>query len=165
MEANMETPSETVVWEGNPSQLTNIGTYLACALVAAAIVVAGAMIRPEAYWVLFVPVLIALWRYLTLKFFRYRVTTERVGLTRGVLTKRTDSIELYRVKDTTLIEPFFLRLFGLSDVVLNSSDRTTPLLVLHAVPNGLALREQFRAIVARLRVQTAVRQADFAPER
>ena len=54
----MENPSETVVWEGNPSQLTNIGTYLACALVAAAIVVAGAMIRPEAYWVLFVPVLI-----------------------------------------------------------------------------------------------------------
>jgi membrane protein YdbS with pleckstrin-like domain len=165
MEANMENPSETVVWEGNPSQLTNIGTYLACALVAAAIVVAGAMIRPEAYWVLFVPVLIALWRYLTLKFFRYRVTTERVGLTRGVLTKRTDSIELYRVKDTTLIEPFFLRLFGLSDVVLNSSDRTTPLLVLHGVPTGLALREQIRAIVARLRVQKAGRVVDFAPER
>ena len=155
----MENPSETVVWEGNPSQLTNIGTYLACALVAAAIVV------PEAYWVLFVPVLIALWRYLTLKFFRYRVTTERVGLTRGVLTKRTDSIELYRVKDTTLIEPFFLRLFGLSDVVLNSSDRTTPLLVLHAVPNGLALREQIRANVERLRVQKSVREIDYAPER
>ena len=157
----MATTNETVVWEGNPSQLTNFGTYLACALVAAAIVVAGAMIRPEA----FVPALVALWRYLTLKFFRYRVTTERVGLTRGVLTKRTDSIELYRVKDTTLIEPFFLRLFGLSDVVLNSSDRTTPLLVLHAVPNGLALREQIRANVERLRVQKSVREVDFAPER
>jgi uncharacterized membrane protein YdbT with pleckstrin-like domain len=165
MEANMETTSETVVWEGNPSQMTNFGTYLACALVAAAIIVAGAMIRPEAYWVLFVPALIALWRYLTLKFFRYRVTTERVGLTRGVLSKRTDSIELYRVKDTTLIEPFFLRLFGLSDVVLNSSDRTTPLLVLHAVPNGLTLREQIRANVERLRVQKSVREIDYAPER
>jgi uncharacterized membrane protein YdbT with pleckstrin-like domain len=161
----METTNETVVWEGNPSQLTNFGTYLACALVAAAIVVAGVMIAPEAFWVLVVPVLVALWRYLTLKFFRYRVTTERVGLTRGVFTKRTDSIELYRVKDTTLIEPFFLRMLGLSDVVLNSSDRTTPLLVLHAVPNGLALREQIRANVERLRVQKSVREVDFAPER
>ena len=51
----MEPTSETVVWEGNPSQLTNFGTYLACALVAAAIVVAGVMIAPDAFWVLFVP--------------------------------------------------------------------------------------------------------------
>lgn len=161
----MEATNETVVWEGSPSQLTNFGTYLACVLVAAAIVVAGVLIAPVAFWVLFVPAALALWRYVELRFFRYRVTTERVGLTRGVLTKRTDSIELYRVKDTTLIEPFFLRMFGLSDVVLNSSDRTTPLLVLHAVPNGLALREQIRANVERLRVQKSVREVDFAPER
>ena len=107
---------------------------------------------------LFVPALVALWRYLTLKFFRYRVTTERVGLTRGVLTKRTDSIELYRVKDTTLIEPFFLRMFGLSDVVLNSSDRTTPLLVLHAVPNGLrAARADSRQRRAAARAEIGAR--------
>ena len=41
------------------------------------------------------------------------------GLTRGVLTKRTDSIELYRVKDTTLIEPFPCACSGLSNVMLN----------------------------------------------
>jgi uncharacterized membrane protein YdbT with pleckstrin-like domain len=161
----MEATNETVVWEGNPSQLTNFGTYLVCALVAIAIIVAGVLIAPQAFWVLFVPALVALWRYLTLKFSRYRVTTERVGLSRGVFTKRTDSIELYRVKDTTLIEPFFLRMVGLADVVLNSSDRQTPLLVLHAVPNGLALREQIRANVERLRVQKSVREVDFAPER
>ena len=161
----MEDANETIVWEGSPSQLTNFGTYLACALVAAAVVVAGVLIAPQAFWVMLVPLVVALSRYLVLKYFRYRVTTERVGLSRGVLTKRTDSIELYRVKDTTLIEPFFLRMFGLADVVLNSSDRTTPLLVLHAVPNGLALREQIRANVERLRVQKSVREVDFAPER
>jgi uncharacterized membrane protein YdbT with pleckstrin-like domain len=161
----MEATNETVVWEGSPSQLTNFGTYLACVLVAIATIVAGVLIAPQAFWVLFVPALVALWRYLALRFFRYRVTTERVGLSRGVFTKRTDSVELYRVKDTTLIEPFFLRMFGLADVVLNSSDRQTPLLVLHAVPNGLALREQIRANVERLRVQKSVREVDFAPER
>ena len=160
----METASEAVIWEGSPSQFTNFGTYLACALVAVAVVAAGVLIAPQALWVLLVPLAVAVWRYLELRFFRYTVSTDRVGLTRGVLTRRTDSIELYRVKDTTLIEPFFLRLFGLSDVVLSSSDRTTPLLVLHAVPNGLALREQIRANVERLRVQKSVREVDMAPE-
>jgi len=34
-------------------------------------------------------------------------------MSNGVLTRRTDELELYRVKDITLVEPFFLRLFGL----------------------------------------------------
>src|SRR5207302_6572017 len=120
---------------------------------------------PPVLWLLAAPLIVAVWKYLELKFFRYKVTTERVGLSRGVLTKRTDSIELYRVKDTTLIEPFFLRMFGLADIVLLSSDRTAPLLVLHAVPNGMSLREQIRGNVERLRVQKSVREVDFAPER
>src|SRR5438445_5838789 len=161
----MDAPNETIVWEGSPSQVTNLGAYLLCALIAAAIVVAGVLLAPQAYWLLIVPGAIALWKYLELRCFRYTVTTERVGLRRGILTKRTDSIELYRVKDTTVIEPFFLRLFGLADIVLSSSDRTTPLLVLHAVPNGMGLREQIRASVERLRVQKSVREVDFAPER
>ena len=161
----MEQPSESIVWEGNPSQVTNLGVYIFCVLIAVAIVAAGVLIAPQAYWALIVPALIAFWKYLELKTFRYTVTTERVGLRRGILTKRTDSIELYRVKDTTVIEPFFLRLFGLSDVVLTSSDRTTPLIVLHAIPNGMDLREKIRGNVERLRVQKSVREVDFAPER
>ena len=161
----MESPNETIVWEGSPSQVTNLGAYLVCALIAAAIAVAGVLMAPQAFWLLIVPAVVALWKYLELRCFRYTVTTERAGLRRGILTKRTDSIELYRVKDTTVIEPFFLRLFGLSDIILSSSDRTTPLLVLHAVPNGMGLREQIRASVERLRVQKSVREVDFAPER
>ena len=161
----MEQPNESIVWEGNPSQVTNLGVYILCALIAAAIVAAGVLISPQAYWSLIVPAAIAFWKYLELKTFRYTVTTERVGLRRGILTKRTDSIELYRVKDTTVIEPFFLRIFGLSDIILTSSDRTTPLIVLHAIPNGMDLREKIRANVERLRVQKSVREVDFAPER
>ncbi len=161
----MEPPNENIVWEGNPSQVTNLGVYLVCALITAAIVVAGVLMAPQAFWLLIVPATVALWKFLELVSFRYTVTTERVGLRRGVLTKRTDSIELYRVKDTTVVEPFFLRLFGLADIVLSSSDRTTPLLVLHAVPNGMGLREKIRANVERLRVQKSVREVDFAPER
>ena len=34
----MEQPSESIVWEGNPSQVTNLGVYIFCVLIAAAIV-------------------------------------------------------------------------------------------------------------------------------
>src|ERR1700694_881621 len=160
----MDAPNESIVWEGSPSQVTNLGVYLVCVLLAAAIVVAGVLLAPQAYWALIVPRAVALCKCLELNCFRCTVTTERVGLRRGILTKRTDSIELYRVKDTTVIEPFFLRMFGLADIVLTSSDRTTPLIVLHAVPTGMDLREKIRANVERLRVQKSVREVDFAPE-
>lgn len=141
-------PAETVIWTGSPSQVTNLGTYVLCVLFC---------------W-LVIPIFIGIWKWIALKCYRYTVTTERVGLTQGVFSKRTDSIELYRVKDTTLLEPFFLRMFGVGNIVLSSSDRVTPLLVLHAVPNAANLREQIRASVERMRVLKRVSEVDYAPE-
>jgi uncharacterized membrane protein YdbT with pleckstrin-like domain len=144
----MAASDEIVIWEGSPAQVTNLGVYILCGLL---------------FW-LVIPIFIALWKWMQLKCYRYKITTERIGLTQGVFTKRTDSIELYRVKDLTLIQPFFLRLFGLSDIVLSSSDRVTPLMTLHAVPDGAALREKIRANVERLRQEKRVREVDYAQE-
>ena len=43
----MEQPNESIVWEGNPSQMTNLGVYILCALIAAAIVAAGVLRSEE----------------------------------------------------------------------------------------------------------------------
>ncbi len=40
-----------------------------------------------------------------------------------------NELELYRVKDIVLNEPFLLRLVGLSNIVLVTSDRSTPVFV------------------------------------
>ena len=74
---------EKILWEGSPSQVTNLGVYIVCALL----------------FFLVVPVFYAIWRWIVTRCFRYAVSDQRIRVTQGVFNKRTDSIELYRVKD------------------------------------------------------------------
>ena len=132
--------TEQLMWEGHPSQWTNFPIFLACLLI--------------------VPIPFAFWRWLTTRCFEYRITTERIIIKQGVFSKRTDELELYRVKDTALVEPFWLRMVGLGHIDLTTSDRTTPLVRIAAVPDATGLREQLRRNVERMRVLRGVREAD-----
>jgi uncharacterized membrane protein YdbT with pleckstrin-like domain len=135
---------ETLIWEGHPSQWSNFVTFFLCILFC---------------W-LIVPIFIGFWRWLETRCFIYRITNERIVMTRGVLTKRTEELELYRVKDATLIEPFWLRLVSLGNIVLTTSDRTTPIVSITAVPNASGLREDLRRSVERMRALKGVRETD-----
>jgi hypothetical protein len=74
--------------------------------------------------------------------------------------RRTDELELYRVKDTELIEPFYLRIFALGNVVMHTSDRTTPRLVIPAIPDSREVRERIRGQVEAVRKRRGVRELD-----
>ena len=137
---------ENIIWEGSPSQVTNLGTYVVCALL----------------FFLVVPVLYAIWRWIETRCFRYTVSDQRIRVTQGVFSKRTDSIELYRVKDVVLLQPFFLRLFGLGNVELRTSDMTSPLLTMRAVPGPAALREKVLLAAEARRDAKGVRELDVS---
>ena len=98
-------------------------------------------------WLLPVAVGVAAWKWLELKCRVYEVTTERVRVSRGVFTRRTDEVELYRVKDFTLIEPFFFRLFSLGSIIITTNDASTPRVNIHAVKRAEELREELRKSV------------------
>jgi hypothetical protein len=66
-----------------------------------------------------------LWQYLVVKKQRFELTSQRLRAYRGVLSKKTDELELYRVKDTKFDQPFFLRLLGLGNAIIVSFDSTT----------------------------------------
>ena len=137
--------AETAVWTGNPSQLKNFRVFLICGLLC---------------W-LVVPLFYALWKWLEVRCFTYELTNQRLKITQGVLNKKTDEIELYRVKDTALVEPFWLRLFGKGNIELLTSDRATPELTIEAIADANRVREQLRAQVEALRDTKRVREIDF----
>jgi uncharacterized membrane protein YdbT with pleckstrin-like domain len=137
---------EKIIWEGSPSQVTNLGTYVVCGLL----------------FFLVIPVFYAIWRWIETRCFRYTVTDQRIRLTQGVFSKRTDSLELYRVKDVVMIEPFWLRLFGLGNVELRTSDLSSLLLVLRAVPEPAALREKVLLAAEARRDAKGVREMDVS---
>ena len=89
---------------------------------------------------------LGLWliRWWTTRTTVYELTTQRLKIHRGILTRRLEEVELYRVKDYVLEQPLFLRLLGLGNLTLVSSDATTPSIVLRAIAGVAALREQLR---------------------
>jgi uncharacterized membrane protein YdbT with pleckstrin-like domain len=123
---------ENFAWQGSPSQVTNMGTFIVWGLLALTFFLAP------------ISAGVIIWKYLVVKNRRYELTSQRFRCHSGVLSKTTDDIELYRVKDTKFEQPFFLRLFGLGNVKLMSSDLSTPVVTIEAVPNARELRETIK---------------------
>ncbi len=159
-------PEETILWKGSPSQWTNLGVYLLCLIFAAVVIVAYALtsVGTLVLVALALPVTFAFARWLATRTHVYQVTTERVLETTGVLSRRTSEIELYRVRDYTLDEPFWLRLVGCGNIVLSSADRSTPELLLRAVPHASGLKDQIRTHTETMRQRRGVRDLEINPQ-
>ena len=91
----------------------------------------------------------------------FEFTSERLRIYEGILNQEINEVELYRVKDTRLEKPFWLRIFGLSNIVLQTSDRSLPEVNIRAVRNGIEIREKLRKQVEALRDKKRVREVDF----
>lgn len=140
---------EVSVWSGEPSQVTNMGGFIILGLLSLFIVTIP------------ISVLWALWIFLVVKNQKYELTTQRLKTHEGVLSKKIDELELYRVTDTQFEQPFFLRLFGLGNVVLITSDKTSPKVKITAVKDARELREKIRHLVEERRDKKRVREVEF----
>ena len=92
---------------------------------------------------------------------RIEVSTERITTSVGIFSRQKWDIELYRVKDTTLHVPFLLRLVRRANIRIVSSDRSSPIVTLSALPDAEWLRQQIRTNVERLRLKRGVREMDI----
>ncbi|HWN93789.1 MAG TPA: PH domain-containing protein [Methylomirabilota bacterium] len=137
--------AEQVIWSGSSSQVRNLHIYLLCALFC---------------W-LIVPIIYAIVKWIQLRSRRYEITTQRVRIQQGVFSKRTDELELYRVKDSTVFEPFWQRLFGLGNIVITTNDETTPSVTLEALPDARETREKLRTAIEECRDRKRVRIAEL----
>lgn len=155
-------PDESVIWTGSPSQWLNAGWFVGCG-VAAAVCFAAAVIlaQPLIAAGAVIPFVVALWKALVVRTTKVELTTERITTTIGVFSRHKWDIELYRVKDTTLQQPFLLRLVRRANILIVSSDRSTPVVALRALPDAERLRQQIRTHVERLRLKRGVREMDI----
>jgi uncharacterized membrane protein YdbT with pleckstrin-like domain len=135
---------ERTVWLGTPSQVINLGSFILLGLF---------------FW-LVIPLFVILWKWLVVKNMKYELTTERLRLRHGVFNKKLDELELYRVRDYKLDQPFFLRIFSLANIILQTSDRSHPTVIIQAIPDAENLREQLRIYVEACRTRKGVRELD-----
>ncbi len=133
---------EEILWQGSPSQWTNFWPFVLCILV--------------------IPIPWAIWCYIATRCFTYEVTDQRIRIRQGVFSRRTDSLELFPVKDASFVQPFVMRLVGIGNVELETSDATNPVLRIRGVPDGDTLRERILKAVDAVRTKKGVRELDVS---
>ena len=137
--------AEETIWRGTSSQTKNLGLFILSGLFC---------------W-LIVPIFIALTRFLQTKNKVYELTSERLKITEGIFSKATSTLELYRVKDIEVRQSFIYRLLGVENIQVNTSDVSSPVILLEAIPKTVALADKLRNQVEIIRVQKKVREIDL----
>jgi uncharacterized membrane protein YdbT with pleckstrin-like domain len=77
---------------------------------------------------------IAGYRMWYIRSIRYLITGEYIRLTRGLLFKREDRLEMYRIKDYIITQPLSLQILGLMNLTLISTDTANAVIVLAGIP-------------------------------
>ena len=162
------TAGEQTVWSGSPSQILNLARGLRVLVVLAVLVAVflarnailsfvGGFVEIESLPLPIDSILLAIigvvaamqflklaWAWFAIGSTVYTLTEERFIVQRGVINRRTDTLELYRVTDVTVVEPLLTRLVGAGDVVLLSDDRTTPAVRVRAIHQPLQVMALIR---------------------
>jgi membrane protein YdbS with pleckstrin-like domain len=96
-------------------------------------------------------VMAAAWyRLLYIRSCCYVITPEEIKTGSGIFFRRTDYMEMFRVKDYIVTRPIMLQIFGLMNVTLRSTDAENPVLLLEGIPAS-ELIETIRAYVQEAR--------------
>jgi uncharacterized membrane protein YdbT with pleckstrin-like domain len=106
----------------------------------------------------------ALWKWTQTKTTAYHLTSERLLTTSGILTKVTETLELYRVRDLKIVQPLMLRMLGLQNVEIYTSDASSAEIDLDYVPVSLNLGDLLRKNVEACRTAKNVRMMDVVEE-
>lgn len=134
---------EQELWRGGYSPKAMLGNWAVSALVTIAVLIAWAVWRP-AGWQGWVPPLAiaALWLWQgAMLFYRryttgYRFTTQRLVIESGLIRRRINPMQNIQIDDLTVEQGVLDRIAGTGRIVIASSDRTHPNLVMQGIENA-----------------------------
>lgn len=128
-----EVEAERAVWQGGYSPKAMVGTWCSLAFISVAMLVGAFLADPGLLLYTFAAVLllwvagglIYAWRRYG---YHYELTTQRFVHQAGILTRRTDRIEVIDIDDVSFTQGPIERIFSIGTIVLTSSDRSHPVL-------------------------------------
>ena len=84
---------------------------------------------------------------------RYEITSQRVRIERGILSKIKDSIEVFRIDHFDVHKPLGMRLLGQCMLHLRSSDTSSVTVILYGIPDLEQLADTLRECSLRERTR------------
>jgi uncharacterized membrane protein YdbT with pleckstrin-like domain len=156
---------EKTIWRGSSSAVLYAGFYFLCGsafilCLAAAIYLGihyGLTSALVCVGVSLLPLIAGLVRWLVNQSCVYELTSQRIRISSGIFSKTSQEVELYRIKDMTMVQPFLQRFFKCGNLVLATNDASTPTVAIEAVPEIEKLRDELRNAVETCRDQKRVR--------
>jgi membrane protein YdbS with pleckstrin-like domain len=134
--ARRDSAVEKTLFAGHPTALYSIGRWL---LTIVTLGIAGLC-----YWI-------------ATRSTRFEITTQRIRIERGVLSRSRQDTELYRIDDIGLEQPVGMRMLGHAILVLRSTDRSTPQVRLYGIPGLAAMADTLRQCSLQERERRGVR--------
>lgn len=89
---------------------------------------------PALVWFSLLSAGMGFYRFLFIRSIRYLITPETIAISSGIFFKRTDYVELFRIRDYILTRPFLLQICGLMNLTLKSTDSENPIVWLRGIP-------------------------------
>jgi membrane protein YdbS with pleckstrin-like domain len=142
---------EAMIYRGPVSQWTNVRAFLLCAAVAAiGVLLCFTRVPVLVYVVIWViAALAAGWTWLVVRCTVYRITTEGIDIEKGLIAKKIDHLDLFRIKDIQMQAGVLERIVGIGSVVIISDDATDPQIVLNGLREPRSVYERLRAEAVR----------------
>ncbi len=141
--------NEKIIWQGNSSLISNFGSFMIGIILTLTVV--GAIVG--------IPYII--WTYLVIKNKKYELTQERLILRSGVLNKKIEELELFRIRDYSIEKPFIYNIFGVGNIILTSSDKTNPYIKLEGQKEIEKLKNKIRNAVQITRKNNGVKDLEI----
>jgi len=163
--AQRDLETEKTIFSGSPAMIYSVGQVLPFVVI---VILVGAIIylleiENQTAYVLYAALAglvacgLALIRYyVRSRAIHYTITTQRIKLDRGWLSRVQESLELFRVDHFELRQPFGMRLLGQARLHLYSSDAELENFSIYGVPNLQALADQLRECQLRERTRRSL---------
>ncbi len=91
----------------------------------------------------------------------YRLTTQRLFVYRGLISRKVEELELFRVRDIDVIQGFWERILGYGRMNVFSTDSTTPKFEIHGLADPLKVKDMIRTNFRNARIRERVRPTEF----
>jgi uncharacterized membrane protein YdbT with pleckstrin-like domain len=133
-------PDEEVIWAGRP-------TWRAWAVKW----IAGWVLLP-----LLVGIVLLLSVWIRSRSTRWKLTSRRIERETGFLSKKVDTLELWRVRDVEFSQSLIERMMGVSRLSITAHDGSSPVLEVRGAPGDRAVYDRLMSAVMAARQQRGV---------
>jgi uncharacterized membrane protein YdbT with pleckstrin-like domain len=167
----------TTYFKCRPSQLLNLQTFLLTILAIPIVILLMIMLEEQqvssvlpgklAIHVDRLPIYLSIyilinlfWQMLKVWCICYEIDPEQLRYSSGILLRKHEFVENYRIKDFLIEKPLIYRMFDLGNLTIYTSDKTTPILHLHAIRKPEEKYQILRGLVELSRKEKRVYEID-----